>query len=294
VSRERIRKWVAAAALTAALPGCAFSEGEAYGVLDASLEAGYERLDERARGDGFEATSADFEVKIDTLTLGVDSLSLVLGALGDGPITFDPANPPEGYSLCHNGHCHNSDGALVDYATIEAEQSAAAGSSSVTLSGGTSDILAGAPLALSCGDEAECILGEGRVSLLELRFHELALSGEVRDGRPPALARFEGTRAFAATVDLLHDGAGEPSPGEKRLPADLPLSDDEPPRITLVLSLTATAALLDGVDFAALVTAGSGDDIALDEPAAQAAAAARILQNFAEVDIQVTVVRTVD
>lgn len=290
MSHQGLRRGVAVAGASAMLSGCAFSDGDAFGLVEASLEAEHVRLEDRVREGGFEATSSDFEVRLDELTLEIDSLSLVLRALEGESSTFDPQNPPEGYSLCHNGHCHRDDGALVDYATIEAElSSGGAEGGALVLGGGTSDVLSGAPLALPCGDESRCVVGEGRVSLLELRVHGLNVSGEVRDGRSGDLARFEGVRAFDGVIDLLHDGEGEEPSGARRLPADVPFSDDDPPRVRLVLHLTATAALLDGVDFAALAEVDPSPTLVLDEPTAE-----RIVENFGELDLGLSVERTND
>lgn len=62
---------------------------------------------------------------------------------------FDPAKPPPGFSLCHNGHCHATSGALVPYAEVAAV--AAGGSAApqaltlLRFQNPTSPVLLGAP-----------------------------------------------------------------------------------------------------------------------------------------------------
>lgn len=72
------------------------------------------------------ATSDDYLVTLSELSLEVPSLEVVMDA-GGAAEAFDPASPPTGYSLCHNGHCHADDGALVSYDDVTAELGASAG-----------------------------------------------------------------------------------------------------------------------------------------------------------------------
>lgn len=109
-----------AAALAAGLSGCTFSPGAAFTrVPGGSLDLLWE--------PGARALSADTFVTAGGLAVTVDRLELGLGALelleleGADNVTFDPANPPPGYTLCHADHCHRDDGALISYAEIRAE-----------------------------------------------------------------------------------------------------------------------------------------------------------------------------
>ncbi len=61
-------------------------------------------LPERDVGDGWQRLASDFEVKLDDVSLTLQALALLPGA--EAALAFDPAAPPPGYSLCHNGHCH--------------------------------------------------------------------------------------------------------------------------------------------------------------------------------------------
>ncbi len=255
-------------ALCACGTGCAFDAGTPFGTVTATLSGAYELRDDRDRGDGFQKLTSELEVRLSALVLVADAVELV-DLWGVDAVTFDPSNPPPGYGLCHNGHCHRDDGALVDYEDIAAELGGATGSSTtrLTLLAGELDVLTGAVLTLACVDA--CTLGRGHVGRVRLGVSELSLEGEVRDGL--ATPRFDGVLPLAATVSLAAEGAG----GVLEAAVDLPLDDDHEPQITVALTLTASAALLDDA---------IGDDGALSEEALRAA--------FAEQRLATTIERT--
>lgn len=103
-------------ALALVLSACTLDDGNPWGEASFELKTRFDRAnrcEERLR------TSKDFEVQLDEVQLEISTISI---GLGQGEVTgFDPANPPKGYSLCHNGHCHAADGRLVDYEDIAAE-----------------------------------------------------------------------------------------------------------------------------------------------------------------------------
>jgi len=119
----------------AGLSGCAWQPGTGFAtvhadgvVLRAALGAG--RQDTQGRwklSDGSKV--AEFKAVLTVKDCVLESLS---ESGGGGGGTFDPANPPPGYSLCHGGHCHRADGALIDEAQIKAELQAKAGVSTYT------------------------------------------------------------------------------------------------------------------------------------------------------------------
>ena len=41
-----------------------------------------------------------------------------------GEVVFDPKNPPPGWVLCHNNHCHHQDGRVASYAQVMQEMGA--------------------------------------------------------------------------------------------------------------------------------------------------------------------------
>ena len=92
------------------LLGCAFGPGHGFGeIAAADLAVAFEPGEARDLGDGWVLANTGDRFTLDTLVFTVESLDL-LALEGGGSATFDPANPPAGYSLCHGGHCHADDG----------------------------------------------------------------------------------------------------------------------------------------------------------------------------------------
>jgi hypothetical protein len=218
--------------------GCSYSNGEPYGLLSASLDAGYRVEAGRDAGEGWQKLASEYQVRLTRASLDVDVLELL--DAGDAAIvTFDPASPPPGYSLCHDGHCHRDDGSVVDYAEVEADIARAVGAHTVkVLTAGRVDLSAAAPVAMSC--EGDCVLDRGHLVLVRLVSSGLHLEGEVRDGlASPRIAPV----GFVAEVALLPDG------GVHEEAIDIVLDDDSPPGVSLALSLPTGASLLDAVPF---------------------------------------------
>ena len=279
-----------AAATLALLSGCAFDSGEPYGYVNASFTAHYELLEERDVGEPtWQKLVSELHVVLEDATITVDVVELVDETLtstptantGGGNVTFDPANPPPGYSLCHNGHCHHDSGDLVDYEDIVAELQGGGATTSSTvalsLDGSTQDLLRDEAVALTCED---CQLSEGYVSLVRMRASRLELRGRFRDGLTPP--RFEGTRRFEATVEL-----GADDRLEQRVA--LPLDDDNPSGITMALHISPTAAMLDSVDPMAVASAPDGplslDDTFFTEEGTH------LHEAFAELTLDITISR---
>ena len=93
------------------LGGCAWEAGEGFAVLEPTVRAAYAPEDSRLTPDGYRRLSSDYQVRLTTATMRLERIELTASSGGGGGGTFDPANPPPGYSLCHNGHCHRDDGA---------------------------------------------------------------------------------------------------------------------------------------------------------------------------------------
>lgn len=94
---------ITTAAITA---GCTFEPGEPWGYLDTTVVA--ESLD-----DTDDIEWSDQQVEFDRLELRAPP-----DAAG-GVEDFDPADPPAGFTLCHQDHCHHEDGSIYTYEEIE-------------------------------------------------------------------------------------------------------------------------------------------------------------------------------
>lgn len=243
------------------LLACTFGPGHGFGELEPVIfSAALEPGPARDLGNGEILTHQGYAVKLDSFVVGLDRLELLELQGGSGGATFDPADPPPGYGLCHGGHCHADDGSLVSYADIQAELAGgnAAFVPLVSLeTPSTVDLVAGSSATLSPEDP---VLPAASLSLLKLTSSSLSLSGQVR--REPAddfSSNFQ--------VDLpLTDGF---SAG-----MELELGRGEDPVLTLSVALTPDGTLFDDLDFAALSTEGVWTLDSVDAPGADALLAA--------------------
>lgn len=237
--------------------GCAWGPGQGFTVVEPTVRVAYTPLAARDAGEGYQRLSSDYQVRLDAASLRLSGIELLASASGSGAGTaFDPARPPAGYTLCHGGHCHRSDGALIPYAQVAAELGGGGGASTVvTLTeDGPLNLLAPETRAMAC--EPECALPETQVSQGRWSVASVRLSGTVRDSRVPA--RFQGERAF--TVEFV-PAQGSDAP-VALLSSALDLASDriELPAAKLNLSLTLTPTLFDTVDWSALGTNGTLSD----------------------------------
>jgi hypothetical protein len=254
------------------LGGCATSEGQPFGTLRAELDAAMRMPSDREVGSGWQKLANDFQIRVTDGQLAMDGIELV-DVGGAAAAAFDPANPPPGFSLCHNGHCHSDDGALVDYADIAAALAGNAGNSTTVKRLGVPaiDLLQPGPTPLECDEH--CALPESHVGLLRLTAHHLSVAGRVRDGR--AEPRFAGERDFAVAIDLEEPLDDEAAPGIQAQPLDLPVDDDAPGRITLRLTQPLSTALFDAVAFDAIAPSTTGVlELATGSPGSHAIAEA--------------------
>lgn len=253
-------------ALTAALSaGCTFTPGGGFGTLgEATFAAAFEP-GARDLGDGGALTDLLYRVRLDSATLSAGDL--VLAELsGGGGASFDPAQPPPGYTLCHGGHCHSEDGALVDYADIEAELAGGAASFVPVLTfplGGDLDLLAGRVLDLAPVEDG-ALLPAAEVSKATLDVTRIRLAGSVSGGP-------EGSGIGEIGVPLAVDLAVS---GQVGAGLEMPIARDEDPIIDLSVRLVVDGAVFDGIDFAPLSASGEVRLDSIDEEAAAALAAA--------------------
>lgn len=249
--------------LPMALLGCAFTSGAGFGDLtEMTVRAALTPGAARDLGGGELLTQDGYAVRVDRfeLTLGsVDLLALSGGGGGGG--VFDPANPPEGYSLCHGGHCHSDEGALVDYADIEAELAGGAATFSAVVSlpvNAAADLVGGAVYTLDTSGAG--LLPAADISKLELGVSNVWLEGVVR--RHPD----DGWSA-PLVVDL-------PLAGALGVGFDLPLARGEDPTLRIDVDASPDGTLFDGTEFAARADADAITFDTLDDPDAAAFAAA--------------------
>jgi hypothetical protein len=227
-----------------ATAGCTFDGGAWFAELQPQLAASYQPAADRNVDGRFQRLASGYEVALDRAELVVGALDLIAAASA-GAGAFDPAHPPPGYSLCHNGHCHADDGRLVPYAAIEAELAGggdAGGAAPVlSLAGGGFNLLAPQAIALTCPEG--CRLGRTHIVRVEANVTSVHLEGAVRSG--PGAPQMLGERRF--TVDL--PAAGAPI-GRLAGPLDLPADNRHPPQVDLQVAIALGPQLLDRLDWA--------------------------------------------
>jgi hypothetical protein len=269
--------WLAACSSAA----CTFEAGNWFATLSPSLSAAYVPRADRNAADGpeWQKLSNDYQVRMVRATLQLDEVALLASSGEGGAGSFDPARPPPGYSLCHNGHCHASDGRLVPYAEIEAQlaggRAAAALRPIVTFPvEGTLDLLMPSERPLSC--KPSCNLDRATILRASAPLAAVSLEGAVRDGRdPPRLAETPFRWNLRAGAD---GGAPGPLPvveAELNLPAD----QKNPPGVTALLRLELAAVLFDGIEFGAVIPVDGVLDLAA---APNRSAEEQLLENLGE------------
>lgn len=249
-----------------ALGGCAWGPGQGFTVVEPTVRVAYSPLAARDAGEGYQRLSSDYQVRLDSASLRLSGIELLVSAAGSGAGTaFDPSRPPAGYTLCHGGHCHRDDGALIPYAQVGAELGGGGGASAVvTLTeDGPLNLLAPETRAMAC--EPECALPETQVSQGRWSVASVRLTGTVRDSRVPA--RFPGERAF--TVEFAPTQGSDTPVFLLSSAMDLTSDRVQPPAAKLSLSLTLTPALFDAVAWDAFTPDAEGR-VALSKEASAA------------------------
>ena len=96
--------------------GCVLDDGQGFTVAKLTAEVQWDSS-RRIGEDGRFTTSKSYQLEFEEFRLSVRAVALTTSPQLSTDV-FDPANPPVGYSLCHNGHCHADSGELVDYDEI--------------------------------------------------------------------------------------------------------------------------------------------------------------------------------
>lgn len=215
--------------------GCGFTDGEPWATASSTVAV---RFDDNGRAsDGGVPTADDFLVADLALDLDVTSISF---SASSGGGSFDPANPPEGYSLCHNGHCHHDDGRLVDYEDIELELSGA--TSSVVWTAyvnASAELGPGAPAVTLPSTCDECSLPQGDIGAVTLRVASGTLRATVSDRRTGDRVRLpEPIEVDVALPEF-----------EWTTPIRIPVDGRAKPRVDAELSAVVPVEVLDGLDW---------------------------------------------
>lgn len=157
--------------ITMSLAGCSFSDGQPWGELDG-----------RAGALSLETSKVSTEeVTLERATLNANIfLETVTTSSGGGGGAFDPSNPPPGYTLCHNGHCHSEDGELVSYEDVKANLNASGGTSTSTVGQWTTtiDLQSGQMVRLPAIDISQ----RTTIDRIKVEATNLVLEGDIESG----------------------------------------------------------------------------------------------------------------
>lgn len=241
-----VRAAWAACVLALNAQGCAWSEGSGFATLsETEVSARIER--DGASAPAELTTDLGYVVQLESAELYVEDVLFEQGEAGREDAHFDPAHPPEGYSLCHAGHCHNEDGRLVAYAEIEGESGGGGAHATVVSIPVFSrlDLLRGGVLRVR---EASPSRELPLVELQRITLHagSLHLRGSVRAG--------PGGQTLPASLSLLVDlELGAPVHASVHVDIDR----DTPADVHAVVDAVVPRTLLDGVDFAGLAEEGA-------------------------------------
>lgn len=236
---------LAAGSVALCVSGCASGPGHGFGeIAGVTLDARYAPGVARDLGDGWALTDQGYRVRFDGLEVEGGGLQLEQLPGAGANTSFDPANPPEGFTLCHGGHCHAEDGSLWTYEEIEAELAGGEGAWTPSVAFGLDralDLLAGEVLVWSECDPS-CILPAANIQRVSLPLSVLHLEATIWDDAA-------GTTEWSLVLqaDISGSWAGT---------LDLPLDRDHDPLVTLDLTANVDGLLLDGLDPAELQPGG--------------------------------------
>jgi hypothetical protein len=254
------------------LAGCAWGPGSSFASLEkatvaASLPIENGRRDEAGRlktDNGYRLTVSEGQVRVYVGAL--DLLGPATAAAAGTGAAFDPAHPPAGYTLCHSGHCHRTDGALVSYEDVQA-QLAGGGAAApqqvlgltpytqvlfVPVGGETSSD------AFLCNGAMSCMMPQGSVATSRLDVSRLQAYGQA-EAEPglPALGAAPLRWELDLTTEALSYSAKTPATIDRTSPYALGLSG----------RLAMTDRLFDGIEWDRLAQAANGATVHLEADA---------------------------
>ena len=235
--------------LALTMQGCAWGEGTGFATLEETRITAQIEREEGSPTDQF-TTDGGAVVQLESAELYLEDVLLEQENADPDAAHFDPAHPPEGYSLCHAGHCHSDDGRLVPYEEIEQEQA----------TGGTAYAT------------VVSIPVHSRIDLLgggTLRVREASPSRELPRAELQRLTVHAGSLHVRGSVRMLE--GGERLPLVVDLEAHTPMQvavhahvdRDTPAGVRAAVAVLVPGTLFDGVDFARLAEAGS---VTLSDP----------------------------
>lgn len=249
------------------IAGCTIEDGVGFAHLSGRLWSTFSGLDSktgRLTPDGWFKTDNSFSFKLSALQIRVRDIrlqgsALSTGSAGSGDCTFDPANPPSGCSLCHNGHCHCG-GQLKSYEELKKEVCGGSGGQGLSTVGALlvnelQSLLGAGTKAENLACQGSCELGQGQASQAQIVLDRLKMQAALQD---KSVANRLGSKELQVNLDL--DLAGAALVGA--FSVEQKLDRDNPYHLDLMVLLPVSERLLDGVQWEKL--SRSADTITID------------------------------
>lgn len=250
------RSLVAAALLVALWPACAWEPGNPWGVLQLGVQVRATVAADRLLPDGRFKTASEYLWRYEHFEVELDAARVVV-VPDTAKLSFDPAKPPTGYTLCHGGHCHATDGRLVDYATVEAGLLGGTGSGPLLL---PLDVTADAALPSGIVVPAGPVdLPLGTVANVQVSWRRAVVKARVWDGSPKGDRLPKGGIAVQWPLPA----------GSVAAQVRAKVGPHQPLQLRLHMAVEVPASWLDNVD----VAAGPADTKALESALLHAASA---------------------
>jgi hypothetical protein len=271
-----LRSLASALLVVGTAAGCTLWPGQPWGQAEITLASSFSPEAGRLTDDGWVKTSGDYAYRLEGVTVSVTGFELVVADdEGGQPLAFDPASPPTGYSLCHQGHCHSDDGALVPYEEISAEVTGAQRTPVQVMSGGVYSLGLEDDPASVCEERAagsSCELPRGTLSSAIVQVGSLSAERvSIRDERTGDAQRLTGRIEAPLIVG-----------GPVRLRAELgeALDGSEAPGVALDAVIEIAPDLLDRLDFADVASVDDFLQLVLDDQDT-------LIENFAASELRV-------
>ncbi len=250
------RKRILCAVLACLWPACAWEPGNPWGVLTLNVQFRATVAADRLLPDGRFKTASEYLWRYERFEVELDKARVTVAA-DAAKLSFDPAKPPPDYTLCHGGHCHASDGRLVDYAEVEAGLLGAAGAGPLVL---PLDVTVDAALPSGVVVPAGPLdLPLGTVANAQVAWRRAVVTARVWDGSPKGDRLPKGGVAVKWTLPA----------GSLAAQVRAKVGPHEPLQVALHTAIELPATWLDSVD----VAAGQPDAKALESALLHAATA---------------------
>lgn len=234
---------------------CTYTQGKGWATISASLDASYTLLEERALEENWQKLSSEYAISMEKAVFKLKALEVLSTSSGETSTTFDPANPPEGYTLCHGGHCHTDDGRLVDYEDIINDLSGGTETQATTIVSfpinRDIDLLQTYSDHLIC--DPSCEIGINEINEVQLVLSALSIEGVVRDELSDP--RITGDIPWQLHIDFSDNPESlSDIPDSFQKSISISITRDGPSNVSLTTSLVFTAKPFDSVSWSSLDT----------------------------------------